>query len=148
MGLVGGVLLIAAFLPKWTVYGRNVDLMALDYPAVRQAWEWSALSVALAVLGGCAVVIAIVGSGHRMRMMLCIVGSLILVALLAAFFWANSIQSALHVVPRTGGWMAIGAGVGAAGWSWIAFSASRSRGESRWNGPPPASADRLDLWGT
>jgi hypothetical protein len=107
MRVVGGVLLIAAFLPKWAVYGRNVDLMAVDYGAVRQAWEWSALSVALAVLGAGGIVVSIVFPGRLMRTMLCIIGSSLLAVLLA--------------------WIAIGAGVGAAGWSWIGFSAARSR---------------------
>jgi hypothetical protein len=124
MGVVGGVLLIAAFLPKWAVYGRNVDLMAVDYGAVRQAWEWSALSVALAVLGAGGIVVSIVFPGRLMRTMLCIIGSSLLAVLLAVFGWANAY---VPVGPRIGTWIAIGAGVGAAGWSWIGFSAARSR---------------------
>jgi hypothetical protein len=145
MGVVGGALLVAAFLPKWAAYGRNFDPMAVDYGAVRQAWEWSALSVALAVLGSCGIVASIVFPGRLMRTMLCVIGSSLLVVLLAVFGWANAY---FLVRPRIGTWIAIGAGAVAAGWSWIGFSAERSREEGRRNGSSPANTHRLDLWGT
>lgn len=130
LGLAGVALCVSATLPRWALYGTNLDSGTTAYIStlhrMSTTWVWHAWSIGMVVVGLAGGVLAVAAPRRVVPVCLWVIGCVGLAMAGGALIWANLSSGSVHVIPGVGSWLALVAGGVAVAWSWARTARGRA----------------------